>query len=150
MSMINWGSDSGNIERRMNNLFERFFDSSPRARSLAERFDTGISPAFDVTENDQAFNIHAELPGMKKEDIHVDVHGDRLTFSGESKASNEYENENVCYSERRYGRFSRSVPVPENVDKSQIKASFKDGVLDLEMPKSSKSENTEAQKITVD
>ncbi|KAG2220520.1 hypothetical protein INT45_000931 [Circinella minor] len=150
MSLINWGSDSNNIERRMNSMFDRLFDVSPRARSLAERFDTGnIAPAFDVTENDKAFNIHAELPGMKKEDINVDIDDNSLTFSGESKASNEYNNENVRYSERHYGRFSRTVPVPEHVDRDHIKATFKDGVLNLELPKTNK-ETSKAKKIAID
>ena len=151
MSLINWGgSDSGSLERRMNNMFDRLFDASPRARSLAERFDTGnLAPAFDVTENDKAFNIHAELPGIKKEDINVDIDDNSLTFSGESKASNEYNDENVRYSERRYGHFSRTVPVPDHVDRDHIKANFKDGVLNLELPKTNK-QTSKAKKIAID
>ncbi|KAI7860156.1 heat shock protein Hsp20 [Circinella umbellata] len=150
MSLINWGGADSNIERRMNSMFDRLLDVSPRARSLAERFDTGnIAPAFDVTENDKAFNIHAELPGMKKEDINVDIDDNSLTFSGESKASNEYKNENVRYSERHYGHFSRTIPVPEHVDRDHIKATFKDGVLNLELPKTNK-ETSKAKKIAID
>ncbi|KAI8137098.1 HSP20-like chaperone [Fennellomyces sp. T-0311] len=147
MSLINWGNGSEGLDRRFNNVLERFFDS-PRARSLAERFDTSINPSIEVTENDNEFNVHAELPGMKKEDINVDINNDSLTFSGESKAHNDYKDENVRYSERRYGHFSRTVPVPENVDKDKITASFKDGVLDLKMPKSAHS-TSKAKKISV-
>ncbi|KAI9491356.1 HSP20-like chaperone [Zychaea mexicana] len=116
---------------------------------LAERFDTGVNPAVEVTETDNQFNVHAELPGMKKEDINVDINNNSLTFSGEHKASSEHSDQNVRYSERHYGKFSRTVPVPENVDKDHIKATFKDGILDLEMPKSSHS-SSKSKKITVD
>lgn len=149
MSLINWGNNNNTldtIERRMTNMMENFWDSARHGR-LSERFDTGgINPAVEITENDKAFIVHAELPGVHKEDIHVNVNDNSLTFSGESKHSTQTSNDNVRYSERRYGSFSRTIPVPDNVDKDQIEANFKDGVLDLSMPK---TKSSTSKRITV-
>lgn len=138
MSMINWGGNNNStidrLERRMNNFFDRFLDSTHD--NTLERFNVGqLNPAVDVTESDTAYNIHADLPGVRKEDIHVDVHGNSLTFSGESKDRSEYSNDNVRYSERRFGKFSRTIPIPDNVDTEKIQAKYDNGVLNLKLPK---------------
>ncbi|KAL1931546.1 hypothetical protein VTP01DRAFT_9689 [Rhizomucor pusillus] len=135
--MINWGGTNNAIdrlERRMNNLFERLWD--PDRTGALDRFDVGqLNPAVDVTESDNAFNVYCDLPGVRKEDIHVDVHGNQLTLSGETKGSNEYSDNNVRYSERRFGKFSRTIPIPDNVDADKIQAKYDNGVLNLELPK---------------
>ncbi|KAI9310475.1 heat shock protein Hsp20 [Dichotomocladium elegans] len=142
MSLINWGSHNP-IERRMNQMLDRFWDSG---------FDVGqsghLNPAVEVIENEQQFNVHAELPGVHKEDIQVDVGDHSLTFSAESKSSTEETRDNVRYSERRYGTYSRTIPVPDTVDKEHIQANFKDGVLDISMPKT-RAKKHSTKKINV-
>lgn len=155
MSLTTWGAFD-DFDRRVSQMLDRFWDVGDRwtdrwgrTRPLSDRFDVGVGhihPRVEVTENDKQFNVHAELPGVRKEDIHVDVEGDTLTFTGESKQSNDYNDRNVRYSERRYGTYSRTLPVPANVDKDKIQASFKDGVLELSLPK---SKTASSKRITV-
>ncbi len=106
-----------------------------------------------MKETENNISVHAELPGMKKEDIQVDVHNGVLTLSGEKKEEKKEEKEHYhryfsllpCYLslslnilrriERSYGKFTRSFALPNGVDASQITASFQDGVLELAIPK---------------
>jgi HSP20 family protein len=89
----------------------------------------------NVKENAEGIKIHAELPGIKKEDIQVDVSEGVLTLSGEKKTEKKEENERYHQAERSYGKFQRSFSIPKGVDVSQIDACFNDGVLELTVPK---------------
>jgi HSP20 family protein len=117
----------------------RVFDDLLAERSPAGRW----TPALDVTESDGAWLLTMELPGAKREDVSIEVHDDLLTIRGEKKCEREEKSEKRHYVERCYGSFSRSLRLPAQVDAERIKASFKDGVLTVEVPKS------EAQKPKV-
>ena len=94
------------------------------------------APAVDIFENDQhEIVIKAEMPGLKKEDIHVTVHDGILTISGERKAEKDINEGTVHRTERFYGKFSRSVSLPSAVKSDKVLASYKDGVLTVEVPK---------------
>ena len=95
-------------------------------------------PAVDVFEKEDKFVVKAELPGIKEEDIHVSVVGDTLSIRGEKKTETEVKEEDYYRSERSYGSFCRSIPLPSNVDANKIEASFEDGVLEVALPKSTK------------
>jgi len=89
-----------------------------------------------VKEDDKAFTVHAEIPGVKKEDIHVDVEGDHVSVRAEVKQEKEEKKgEKVIYSERSYGMVSRSFTLPVDVDAQGAKADYKDGMLNLVLPK---------------
>ena len=107
-------------------------------QSLAADSQKGLAsdwkPRVDISENDEAFVIKAELAGVPKEDINVSLDNGILTISGERKS--EVEDKAHHRIERFYGRFSRSFSLPENVDDSAIKAESKDGILKLSLPKS--------------
>jgi len=92
-------------------------------------------PLIDVKEGDKEITVHAEVPGLNKEDIHVEVKNNVLTVSGERKWEKKEENEKVHRVERSYGKFSRSLALPEGVDEKSIKAAFNNGVLELSIPK---------------
>jgi len=79
--------------------------------------------------------VKAELPGMKKEDIEVNLSGETLTIKGEKKQEEEVKEDNYYRRERTYGAFSRAIDLPCEVKSAEIKASFKDGVLEIRMPK---------------
>lgn len=120
-----------------NNLFDfdRFFNDSwpQQAESSANAFFT---PRVDIREEGEHYEITAELPGMDKNDIHVHVKDGILTLEAESvKEAREEKQGKVIRQERRYGKFMRSFNLGEDVQESDIKASFKDGVLTLEAPK---------------
>ncbi|KAF8923767.1 hypothetical protein BGZ47_004516 [Haplosporangium gracile] len=156
MSLINWaGYDPfDRLERRMNQVFEHLSDPWSTTRR-GQRSSSGdnqlatmdlISPPVDVYESDKGWNIHVELPGVRKEDIKIDASDNAVTLSAESKFSEEYSRDNVRYQERRYGTFMRNIPLPDSVNRDKIDASFKDGVLDLFLPK---GEAAQPRKITV-
>jgi HSP20 family protein len=92
----------------------------------------------DVKEDDKAFTVHAEIPGVKKEDIQVDVSGDQVSIRAEVKREKEEKKgEKLIHSERYYGMVSRSFSLPSEVDDKGTVARYKDGVLDLTLPKKS-------------
>jgi HSP20 family protein len=157
----NWGKngeslrrDSGNpfaeFHKEMNRLFDNFsenmFSLSPIRRDLPEI--SAAFPKMDVSETDKEFKISAELPGMDEKDIDVSVSNEVLTIKGEKKAEKEEKKPNFYRMERSYGAFQRSVPLPAEVEKDQVKASFKKGVLNIVLPKSEKAVK-ESKKIEI-
>lgn len=125
--------------REMLSRFNDFFNDWDRdifsGRGL-ERLEreidrTEFSPSVDVEENDEMFLVSADIPGVKKEDLKIDLHGNTLRLSGERRREVKEEG----YYERSSGRFSRSFTLPENVDGSKIEAHFEDGVLRIVLPK---------------
>ena len=108
----------------------RLFEESP-----AERRAFRWSPASEVAENDNAYVVTVELPGTKREDVQLEIHENVLTIHGEKKSEREEKNEKRHYVERSYGSFTRSFSLPPNTEAERIKASFKDGVLTVKVPK---------------
>jgi len=96
----------------------------------------GFNPRVDITEDDNSLFVHAELPGMAKENVKISVSEDRmLTIKGEKKRVEKKEDKNYVRSERVWGEFSRSFLMPEYIDIEKIDAKFDNGVLELVMPK---------------
>lgn len=92
----------------------------------------------DVKEDDKAFTVHAEIPGVKKEDIRVDVEGNQVSIRAEVKSEKEdKQGGKLIHSERRYGMIGRSFSLPSEVDQKGTVAKYSDGVLDLTLPKKS-------------
>lgn len=124
-------------------------DPFPSFRLLPE---AGRSLDVDITENDKSYFLEADFPGMKKEEISITVQNNILTLTGEHKEEEEEkdkENGRVLRKERRYGRISRSFNLGNNIDEDNIKASFKEGVLTLELPKLQEREGSGSKKIPV-
>jgi len=133
-------------------MFDRFADEMDRIFDefgfgrgwLAPRFGRGSmsrsagvenwAPQLEVAERNNELVIRADLPGMKKDDISVDVADDAVTISGERKHEHEEQRGGVVRSERSYGSFCRVVPLPQGAMADQAKASFKDGVLEVTIP----------------
>jgi len=92
----------------------------------------------DVSEDDKAYTVHAEVPGAKKDDVKVSIDGNVVSISAEVKKTREQKDgEKVVRSERYYGTVSRSFTLDSDVDEAQCNASYKDGVLELVLPKKS-------------
>jgi HSP20 family protein len=90
----------------------------------------------DVTEKNGAYLVTADLPGVKKEDIHVDIDGAQVTLTAEIKRGKETtEGERVLHAERVYGKVTRSFTLPQELDEAKAEAKFRDGVLELTLPK---------------
>ena len=121
---------------RLSNLrdeIDRLFES-PFADWPSQVF-SGWTPALDMHEDKDNITVHAELPGMKKEDIDISLHEGCLSISGERKSEKEHKDAEVYRSERFVGRFQRTVTLPSAVDAEKVKASYKDGVLTITLPK---------------
>jgi HSP20 family protein len=93
------------------------------------------APQVDIAETDKAFEIKAEIPEVNKENVKVTVHNGVLTIQGERKDEKEEKEKKFLRVERYYGRFTRSFTLPDNVDETRISASFKDGMLNLQLQK---------------
>lgn len=126
--------------------------TSPFAR-LAKSFEdyaparaSRLSPAVDLTENDHNFIVTVELPGVKKEDVTVELQDDVLTIHGEKKSEREEKTERTHWLERTYGSFSRAFTLPPAAIGEEMKASFKDGVLTIEIPK---KEQAKSRQISI-
>ncbi len=116
--------------------FDTFFDDFWRpSRTLAENGRAAV-PAVDVIETDREYVIKAELPGVKKDDLNVSIQDGVLTINAETKYEHEENKDGrLIRQERRYGKFVRSMRLGDDVDAGMVKAEYKDGVLDLRVPK---------------
>jgi HSP20 family protein len=119
--------------------FEDFFKDFGKGfwvKPYAFPAEPGLEMKIDVKEDDKAFTVKADIPGVKKEDIQVDIDDDRISVRAEMKKENEEKKgEKVVYSERAYGMVSRSFTLPVAVEAKDAKAEYKDGVLNLTLPK---------------
>ncbi|KAF8582455.1 HSP20-like chaperone [Ramaria rubella] len=140
----------------LNRLFDaawnqdsRSLNSPSRDVQRAEDSNAPLRPRMDVHESKQNKEMTAtfELPGLKKEDVNIDVHNNRLIVSGQSTLSNELEKEGYAVRERRFGRFSRTLPLPSGIKPEDIKAKMENGVLSISFPKS--SPDNEPKKIAI-
>lgn len=127
----------GLFRRQMDHMFDDFFgDLFKGARADLTR---GWNPMVDIFEEEDRIVMKAELPGVEKDQISIDVSGRVLTLKGQRSSDNEVTGENYYMRERSYGRFERSFTLPVETDSEQIKAEYKDGVLKLNIPKPASS-----------
>lgn len=121
--------------RDMDELFDRMFDLRRWMKTWPATAEFEWRPATDVIETDKEIVLKAELPGVKKEDVSVELDGNALTIRGERKEEKEEKGRKLHRVERFYGAFMRSFTLPESVDAKAIKAEMKDGVLEVHLPK---------------
>jgi HSP20 family protein len=125
----------------MDRLFDRFgfpslrrmFDVEPAWRPVSTF--SFSAPAIDMSEDDKAYKISAELPGLDPKDVDVSVSGNTLVLKGEKRQEKEEKDKNYHYSERAYGSFQRAFELPASVDHPKIAADFSKGVLTITLPK---------------
>ena len=136
MSLIRYNSALNDYTpTAFSNLIDRFFSESA-ARSGGSAYS--FVPRVDIFEEDNAFEIHVAVAGMKKDDFKIDLNDNFLTISGERKFSREKKENNFRSIETQHGTFSRSFTLPENVDASKIAAKYNDGILEITIPKDAK------------
>lgn len=146
------------FRNEMDRLFDRFtgsfgmpswrrmFDWEPATRS--EAAFSFSAPSVDVAEDDKAFKITAELPGLEAKDVEISISGDMLVLKGEKKQEREQKDKNYYMSERAYGSFQRAFALPDGVDRGKIAADLAKGVLTITLPKTAQAQKA-AQKIEV-
>ncbi len=121
--------------RRLPSVLNRVFGREPESGSTA-----AWAPRVEMMEREGQLVIHAELPGLSKEDVKVEVTDDVVTIQGERKEEKKEEKKGYYYNECRYGSFFRSIPLPEGADPSKATAEFRNGVLEVVMPGPKQSE----------
>jgi HSP20 family protein len=127
------------MHRRLSTLIDG--DSSGRRRNGRESMTVAEwAPTVDIAEDEKNYIIKAELPDVKKEDVHVRVENGVLTITGERKAEKEEKGKKYHRVERSYGSFARSFTLPENVEAEKVSASYKDGLLTVTVAKSEKAQ----------
>jgi HSP20 family protein len=148
-----WQSFRGEMDR----LFDRF-SGNFGFPSLRRMFDMDLPsrgssfgfsvPAIDMTEDETAYKISAELPGLDAKDVDLSVTGDMLVIKGEKRQESEQKDKNYHFSERSYGSFQRAFELPASVDRDKVSASFAKGVLTIELPKTADAQR-QPKKIEV-
>ena len=130
------------MRRQMDALSNMFFRGTPERRVLS----AGVFPLLNITENKDSYYIRAELPGVKAEDLGIQVVDKTLTISGERNIPKEGEKAKYHRREREAGKFSRAIGLPGEIDSDKIEAQLSDGLLTVTIPK---AEKTKPKQITV-
>jgi len=132
MALVRWdpGREVDTLQSEVNRIFDTFFGANAndvRARRWV--------PAMDLVETEDHLVLRADLPGLKREDVEVEVKNGVLTVSGERKAEHEDRSEGYYRVERSFGSFSRSLTLPDGIDPQNVVADFEAGVLEVRIPK---------------
>jgi HSP20 family protein len=120
--------------RRLTEELDRAFGVGPDIMGQPQFYPRMWAPALEVFEREDKFVVRVDLPGLKKEDVKIEVTHDELTLQGERKLAKEEEQEGFYRTERTYGTFYRRIAIPEHVKAEGAMATFKDGVLEIAMP----------------
>jgi HSP20 family protein len=129
------------LHREMDRVFENLWGDSFGTSLLPEYWARReLVPQLDVTEDEKAFHVNIELPGMDEKDVDVTLSDRALTIRGEKKEDKEAREKDFYRRERAYGAFRRSIEVPAAVDASKIEASFRKGVLTIDLPKTKEAQ----------
>lgn len=117
------------LQREMNRLFDDIFTPT------VQRPNGNFAPAAEIKETEDAVHLRLEVPGMDVKDLNVEVTAEAVAISGERKSETKSEEKGVYRSEFRYGKFQRVIPMPARIDNQNVQADYKDGVLNLTLPK---------------
>ena len=120
--------------RRVTEELDRAFGFRPGVPGELELYPRPWSPEIEILERDNKFCVRVDLPGLKKEDVKIEVTHDELTIEGERKFEKEEKKQGLYRSERTYGTFFRRIPIPDHVKAENATAAFNNGVLEIEMP----------------
>ena len=139
MNLVKWDPfrELEDVSKRLNRIF-----GQPPARAEAGNEMLAVAdwaPSVDISETESAYLIKGEIPGVKKEDVKISIQDGMLTIQGERKQEREEKGKKFHRVECSYGSFMRSFRVPDDADEGKVKAEFKDGMLNITLPKSAKA-----------
>lgn len=139
MALVRWDPfrELEEVSDRLNRMFARPAVTGPNGKETMIVADW--TPSVDISETEQEYQLRAEIPDVKKEDVKVTVEDGVLTIQGERKHEKEEKGKKYHRIERSYGSFVRTFSLPDVIEEAKVKAEFKDGVLDLYLPKSEKA-----------
>ena len=137
MSLMRWEpfSEIDNIQKEMNRMFNSL---APRT---IDRLNSAFVPAAEMEESPEAIHLKIEVPGMDAKDIDIQVSAEAVSISGERKEETKTEDKGMTRSEFRYGSFRRVIPLPVRVENTNVNAKYKDGILNLTLPKAEAEKN---------
>ena len=140
MALIRWEPfrEVESLQKEMNRLLDRIV---PTDVGNGEKMGLSFIPAAEMTETPEAVQLKLEIPGMEAKDLNVEVTADSLTINGERKSEIKTEEEGFTRTEFRYGKFHRVIPLPVRVDNNNVTAEYKDGILNLTLPKAEEEKN---------
>ncbi|MEM7760993.1 MAG: Hsp20/alpha crystallin family protein [Cyanobacteria bacterium P01_A01_bin.40] len=130
--------------QEMNSLqrqFNRLFDDALTPANWDDFGNLSKIPAAELTDNDDALHLKLEVPGMEAKDLDIQVMADRVAISGERKSETKSEANGNTRTEFRYGKFQRVIPLPARIQNTNVTANYKDGILNLTLPKSEEEKN---------
>ena len=130
--------------QEMNSLqrqFNRLFDDALTPANWDDFGNFSKVPAAELTETDEALHLKLEVPGMEAKDLDIQVMADRVAIAGERKSETKTEENGNTRSEFRYGKFQRVIPLPVRIQNTNVSADYKDGILNLTLPKSEEEKN---------
>ncbi len=124
------------MQRDMDDFFRRIFGNmtSMTPSALFRREARGWYPAIDCFVKNNQFMVHADLPGVDPKDVEISITGNMLTIKGERKAEYDEKKEGYLFHEASYGTFERTFELPEGVDTDKVRATYRNGILELKMP----------------
>lgn len=137
MALVRWQpfSEIDSLQKEMNRLFDTL------APSTTEGLDSAFVPAAEMEETPEEIHLKLEVPGMDAKDIDIQVSAESVSISGERKEESKTEEKGMTRSEFRYGSFRRVIPLPTRVQNTNVNANYKDGILNLTLPKAEEEKN---------
>ena len=129
--------EMNSLQRQLN----RLFDDALTPDNWNDFCNLSKVPAAELNETDDALHLKLEIPGMEAKDLDIQVMADRVAISGERKSETKSEEDGRTRSEFRYGKFSRVIPLPARIQNTNVTADYKDGILNLTLPKSEEEKN---------
>ena len=137
MALVRWApfSEINSLQKELNRLFD------PLAPRTTDRLGSAFVPAAEMEETSEAIQLKLEVPGMDAKDIDIQVSAEAVSISGERKTETKTEEKGTIRSEFRYGSFRRVIPLPARVQNTNVNAEYKDGVLNLTLPKAEEEKN---------
>ena len=137
MALIHWQpfQEIEGLQRDMNRLFDRFVTADE------DRLNIAFAPKVELQETADAIHLKAEIPGIDVKDIDVQVSAEAVSISGERKEETKTEAKGMTRTEFRYGQFQRVIPLPARVENTSVQADYKNGILQLILPKAAEEKN---------
>ncbi len=129
--------EMNSLQRQLN----RLFDDTLTSDNWDNFGNLSKVPAAELTETDDALHLKLEVPGMEAKDLDIQVMAERVAVTGERKSETKSESNGKTRSEFRYGKFSRVIPLPARIQNTNVTAEYKDGILNLTLPKSEEEKN---------
>ncbi|NCJ07522.1 Hsp20 family protein [Synechococcales cyanobacterium C] len=146
MTLVRWNPwrEMDTLQRQINHLF----DDSVASNEWQEMGKLSTIPAAELSQSEDAVHLRIELPGINVDDLDVQVTDNAVSISGERKSEKTVDEKGVTRSEFYYGKFQRVIPLPARIQNTQVKADYKDGILNLTLPKS-EEEKTKVVKVSL-